>query len=369
MLLVISFFIVRKGKIINCDAENLTNIKYFIGLQIMNIPKKKIAFLAAKLILALGLVYWLFKSGKIDLAQVLEFFKSPKILALNFLIWFCSPILLGAWRLHLILLRLRFTIKFRTTAAFQGIGLFFNTAMPGALGGDLVKSFLIYNHNKKNNMSGVLVSVLMDRIIGMVAIVVMGIFFMLGNLQTILLMPSLRPVIYFSFFLLCGLGIFLTIVFFPNQKLMQIIDQILNYRFLTGFKKIFNALKSLQGNIGLFFKGFCISLLSQTFVLFLFWFICSELGLSDITFSNLMIIYPIGTLITILPLAPGGLGVGHVAYEKLFQMVGAEGGANAFNLYFIGQMLLNLLGFLPFILLKIKSPKTVENLDMNELST
>lgn len=331
----------------------------------MNPSTKKSLFLVLKLALAFGLVFWLFKSGKIDLTQVIIFFKSPKILTLNFLVWFCSPVLLGAWRLHLILTKLNFSMRFRTTAAYQGIGLFFNTAMPGSLGGDLVKSFLIYAHNKKKNMSGVLVSILMDRIIGMVAIVFLGIVFMLANLDTILVLPSLRPIIYFSIVLLMGLVSFLIIIFFPNQKLVSVVDKLLEHRYLGSFKKIFNALKSLHGNIHLFFKGFFISILAQVFVLFLFWYICSELGLSNIKFSSLMIIYPIGSLITILPIAPGGLGVGHVAYEKLFQMVGASGGANAFNLYFIGQMLLNLLGFLPFIFIKKKNQLTVK--EMNEI--
>jgi hypothetical protein len=53
---------------------------------------------------------------------------------------------------------------------------------------------------------------------------------------------------------------------------------------------------------------------------------------------------------TALPLAPGGLGLGHVAFERLFTMVGLTGGANIFNVMVLGQLSLNLLGVIPYLL-------------------
>jgi hypothetical protein len=65
-------------------------------------------------------------------------------------------------------------------------------------------------------------------------------------------------------------------------------------------------------------------------------------------------IFPFGILVTAIPLAPGGLGVGHAAFDKLFSLVGLPGGANVFNVYVLSQLFLNLLGIFPYLSLKTK---------------
>jgi hypothetical protein len=59
--------------------------------------------------------------------------------------------------------------------------------------------------------------------------------------------------------------------------------------------------------------------------------------------------FPIGMLITTLPLSPGGLGVGHLAFEQLFRLVELTQGANVYNAYFVSQTLLNLTGVLAYL--------------------
>ena len=46
---------------------------------------------------------------------------------------------------------------------------------------------------------------------------------------------------------------------------------------------------------------------------------------------------PLAILVTALPLAPGGMGVGHVAFEEVLGIVGISGGANIFNLFFLDR--------------------------------
>jgi hypothetical protein len=59
---------------------------------------------------------------------------------------------------------------------------------------------------------------------------------------------------------------------------------------------------------------------------------------------------------TALPLAPGGLGVGHYAFDRMFALVGWHGGANVFNVLVLGQLALNLLGFIPYLLHRAEIP-------------
>ena len=72
-----------------------------------------------------------------------------------------------------------------------------------------------------------------------------------------------------------------------------------------------------------------------------------------------LFLMPIGLITTAIPLAPGGIGIGHVAFESLYQLVGVAGGADIFNMYIILQLAVYLMGeFLIFsIIASITYPK------------
>jgi len=71
-------------------------------------------------------------------------------------------------------------------------------------------------------------------------------------------------------------------------------------------------------------------------------------------FPEFIIVLPFGMIATVLPIAPGGLGVGHVAFDKLFSLIGLSGGANVFNVIALGQLALNLTGIIPYLLMRKK---------------
>jgi uncharacterized membrane protein YbhN (UPF0104 family) len=72
----------------------------------------------------------------------------------------------------------------------------------------------------------------------------------------------------------------------------------------------------------------------------------------DVPFSSVATVFPLGVLTMIIPIAPAGLGVGHVAFERLFSMIGLHDGATVFNVYLIGQLTPCLLGVFPYLTLR-----------------
>ena len=61
---------------------------------------------------------------------------------------------------------------------------------------------------------------------------------------------------------------------------------------------------------------------------------------------------PLGFMALAIPIAPGGLGVGHAAFQTLFGFAGEMNGANFFNMYFVVTMAFNILGFIPWLISK-----------------
>jgi hypothetical protein len=72
----------------------------------------------------------------------------------------------------------------------------------------------------------------------------------------------------------------------------------------------------------------------------------------DVSVARMAAVYPLGMLSVLLPLSYAGFGVGHIAFQRLFEMVGLSGGANVINVYLIGQTVPCLFGIIPYLLLK-----------------
>ena len=68
-------------------------------------------------------------------------------------------------------------------------------------------------------------------------------------------------------------------------------------------------------------------------------------------FEHLVLI-PLGLIATALPISPAGLGIGHAAFESLYNVFERSGGANVFNLFILIQIFVFLFGVIPFLMNK-----------------
>ena len=66
----------------------------------------------------------------------------------------------------------------------------------------------------------------------------------------------------------------------------------------------------------------------------------------------IFLLTPLAILATAIPVAPGGMGVGHLAFEHTLSLINVSGGANIFNVVFISQMAFNLSGIFPYLMYK-----------------
>jgi hypothetical protein len=80
-----------------------------------------------------------------------------------------------------------------------------------------------------------------------------------------------------------------------------------------------------------------------------------------IDFGAVATVFPLGLLTVVLPVSPGGVGVGHVAFDRLYHAIGLHGGATVFNVFLIGQIVPCALGVVPYLLLRVRSAVPVED--------
>lgn len=70
----------------------------------------------------------------------------------------------------------------------------------------------------------------------------------------------------------------------------------------------------------------------------------ARVAMPDADLATVIAVAPLGFLVEALPLAPGGMGTAHLAFDQLFGLYGLEGGAAVFTVYFLVRLLVNLLG-------------------------
>ena len=101
---------------------------------------------------------------------------------------------MGSYRWLLLLRALKYNIGWLHAFKLQLTGFFFNTVMPGAVGGDLVKVMYVIRDNKELGKTPALMSVFIDRLLGMLGLFLIGTFTALFNVKLLLSDPTLQAI-------------------------------------------------------------------------------------------------------------------------------------------------------------------------------
>jgi glycosyltransferase 2 family protein len=228
------------------------------------------------------------------------------------------------------------------------IGFFFSNVLPGATGGDVVKAYLAARG--RSDKTDMVVSVFVDRIIGLVAMAVLAgiaLLFHLGDprfrklglaVMWILVASAVGAAIFFSRRLRRTLFVDRILERLPAKQLLQEVDRAF---FLYRFHKT------------AVFVAFALSFLNLLFLCANNALISMALG-ADVAPYHFLILAPIASIVTAIPLLPAGWGVGEIAYSYLFKTVGASGtlGFTLSVLYRVSTMAWSLLGGLFFMIEK-----------------
>ena len=228
--------------------------------------KKKI-FSVLQIAITVFFVY--FTVSNLDLSKLFEVLNNINILYLIIAasIYFSSQII-SSERLRYILNDNKFIISFKQNFTLYLIGLFYNFFIPGGIGGDAYKSFLM---NKKFNwkLSKVVKLLLLDRLIG------------LGVLCCILI--GLYEIIFlkFNFIYLILTLCFLSIIGYYIVKLI--------------FK-----------NQNIFWKSFLYSIVSHTIQFISLFIILYSLGIED-SYFEIIIVFILSSIFSVFSF--GGIGI------------------------------------------------------------
>lgn len=219
------------------------------------------------------------------------------------------------WLMHANHLR----VSIHEALRFTWIGAFFNNVVPGQTGGDLVKSVYIMKRCPDRRVAA-LFSVIVDRILGMVALTLLG---------AIVVLPFLDR---FQSIALAVWGVLASMLLGAAVLVSRRARRAL--RFDRIFNKLPTRIKEALGRVEQ-----AIGLYRSRFIGLVLWMIGSmfnhalavtgvvligyALGVG-LPWIEYFVLVPVINLVSAIPIAPNGWGVGEALYGQLFGQYGAE---------------------------------------------
>lgn len=308
--------------------------------------------IVAKFVFAFGIIYWLVANDKLDLSLLKDSLSHPQYWAAA-LFLMIGNIYLGSFRLKWILeIVNKKPIPHSKVLSINWIGLLFSTVLPGSVTGDLIKILYIRDINKEFSKSFLLTSVFLDRIFGLFALALITLFFSLLSYDSLVAISSnLETLIHFNIIACFGVMGFFVFLWLPKKYQEMLKNILLIIPFLG--EKIGGILEQfwlVQQDKKAFIKCFFLSLYLQAATISAFLILAFPYLDVEISIPHAFTFVPLGMVGIAIPIAPVGLGVGHVLFERLFSLFGVTNGASLFNFFIVSTVTVNLMGIFPYVL-------------------
>lgn len=309
--------------------------------------------LIAKVAVATLLIVYLIRSGHLDPKDLLGLV-TPTHVAVGLAIVGVN-ILLAAWRWILLLRSREFHIPFGYGVGLYLIGIFFNHALPGAVGGDFVRGYYLVGDHPDKRMDAVL-SVVIDRVLGLYSFFILTLVAVAFDFSFVSSHEQIRWVAAMCLLVFCGLTGFFTVVF--SKRLSHLFGLKILERKLQPLHRLIVSLQLFGRSRRVIAYSVAVSLLAQLVTMFFFYGMAIISGEPDVTWKAVLFAVPMGFLVTAVPIAPAGVGVGQVAFLYLFNAYlqrQTQFGANAITAFQLGVACWALVG--AFLYMRRRKPE------------
>ena len=275
---------------------------------------KSIANLIVKVGIAAALITFLVRSGHLDPHQVWDLITPFNVAIAVTLVGFTT--LLSAWRWIVLLKTRGLHLSFGYGLRLYLIGMFFNYALPGAVSGDLVRAYYLVQDYPDRKMDSAL-SVLIDRVLGLYSYFVMSLLAIAMDWNFVMGNPKLQMVALSCLALFLGMTVFFALSFsrtlYRKSGLSFILQKV------GPLHRLMEGVHRFGQNPPILALSVASSVVAQLFTMVFFYQLAVMMHEPDITWPAILFAVPMGFVVTAVPIAPAGVGVGQVAFLYLFQ--------------------------------------------------
>lgn len=302
---------------------------------------KKTLITLLQVAVTVGLLWWVFhdEDKRSEMAEALRL-ADWGWLGIGVGVFFCCTILATArWKVLLAVQDIRMT-WLRTWQLFM-IGMFFNLFMLGSTGGDVVKMFLTMRETKENKAAALL-SVFMDRVIGMLALIFLSVAFLYFRYDQLSHTPGSAALLNILLWLLAA-AMVVIVGMFAGSALGWV-------HYLPAWTPLRGRIVELSAACHMYARGwrqtiwaFLVSF--PLFALFFLTFYCAARAFSDqLGVLDIFSVMPIVAVITAIPISVSGIGLRESLFVSLLAPFGVT--AAVATLISITGFLINTIGSL-----------------------
>lgn len=256
---------------------------------------------------------------------------------------------LGALRWHLLLRCQGFLLPFRKTLEVVLVGQFFNTFLPGAYGGDIVRAGYIY-HGARQQAGKLLFSILIDRLTGLTGLIALG-------LAAQLLLPSamdFRLTLFMVALVAAVVGglCLLPLISRWTTAIAQRFSGLLGERVLQLSMQLTMAIEIYRKRADVVIVAVVISALQFALILAAFVVLANAFDFATAKPSTIIYAGVVSLIANSVPLTPGGIGVGEAAFANTVILIDPLAAGPYATIFLASRaltLLLNLLGGLVFL--------------------
>jgi uncharacterized protein (TIRG00374 family) len=287
------------------------------------------------------LLIWVMRKDAVKVIGIIKTSHKDIILLAILINIFLS--LVVAYRLKLLMSAQEILLSLKDAVYLTFIGYFFNNFLPTAIGGDIAKAY--YASKKTNNKAASYAAVLADRILGLIAtllIALIGILFIGKSLDNKFILWAV-PVLFLL------VVIVIALLLKKNNRIEEAalekkgVFHIIKYKIL----KLYMAINLYRNHPVLMIKGIVLSIFLQAGSIFSIYLFILSIG-GNMAIFRLFLIIPLVWTVSMIPLSLNGLGVRESGFVILLK--GFIGRDKAITISFLWLGLIMLYSFIGWIL-------------------
>ena len=326
---------------------------------------KKTLLTMLQLAVTIGLLWWVFH----DPERRREMLGAVKLADWRWLgagvgvFFLCTIVATARWKILLAVQNIHMT-WLRTWHLFM-IGMFFNLFMLGSTGGDVVKMFLTMRE-ARDNKAAALLSVFMDRVIGMLALIFLSVGFLYFRYDLLNHAEGSSTLLNLLLWLL-GAALITILGMFAVSGLGWV-------HYLPQWTPLRGRIVEISAACHMYAKGWRLTIWAllisfPLFGMFFTTFYCAARAFTDLLgVVDIFSVMPIVAVITAIPISVSGIGLRESLFVSLLAPFGV--GAAIATLISVTGFLINTLGSLAggiiFLFYRSSSHESINLRDMRE---
>lgn len=253
-------------------------------------------------------------------------------------------VIFHAWRWYRLNVVQNIDLSFLKTILPTYLGIAFNTVLPGSVGGDFVRLYYVLNKFPTQKSQAV-IAILVDRIVGLLGI------FIIACLMTPFYLKIIKPDSALYYILIGCIGIFAAAMLFVvfSWFLLSLLHK---FKWMTKFVSILEAIRVYRNSKKVVLETLMVSAATQVLLLIVVLMLNNMMDLPSISIFDFMLALVVAQVANLVPLTPGGVGIGEAAFANVLLILNPEVNA-AYATIFFALRLISTAAYLPGVFIGI----------------